>query len=225
MSLHGRVSVIKMNILPRLNFLFSMLPLPPPPNMFKELDAICRNFLWKGKRPSISLSTLLRPKMLGGIALPNFKCYYWAFHLRSLKVWLDSSSGVPWRQIEHVLCYPTRIQDLPFCGAKIRSTRLHMGSIISNTLSIWYQIEKKLLHSVCKFHDMTPIWNNNCIQTGSVPFSFPQWANLGIHTLSDIFSQQGLRSFQDLKEAYTLPGSSWYLYRQLRTALKHMVYL
>lgn len=67
---------------------------------------------------------------------------------------------------------------------------------------------------------MTPIWNNNCIQTGSVPFSFPQWANLGIHTLSDIFSQQGLRSFQDLKEAYTLPGSSWYLYLQLRTALK-----
>lgn len=67
---------------------------------------------------------------------------------------------------------------------------------------------------------MTPIWNNYFILTDSTPFSFPQWANLGIHVLSDIFNQQGLRSFQDLKESYSLPGSSWFLYLQLRTALK-----
>ena len=72
MTLHGRISVIKMNILPRINFLFSMLPLSPPSKFFKDLEAICRNFLWTGKRPLIRLSTLTPPKTLVGLSLPNF---------------------------------------------------------------------------------------------------------------------------------------------------------
>ncbi len=34
-SLQGRISTVKMNLLPRFNFFFSMLPLSPPPGYFK----------------------------------------------------------------------------------------------------------------------------------------------------------------------------------------------
>ncbi len=39
-SLQGRISTVKMNLLPRFNFFFSMLPLSPPPGYFKEINSI-----------------------------------------------------------------------------------------------------------------------------------------------------------------------------------------
>lgn len=106
-TLYGRVSVIKMNVLLHSNSLFSMLPLPPPTSFFKV-----RNFIWNGKCPRISISTLQQPKRFGGLSVPNFKLYYWAFQLRSLTIWLDSSSDVPWWKIEEAKSHPIRIQDL-----------------------------------------------------------------------------------------------------------------
>ncbi len=38
-SLQGRISTVKMNLLPRFNFFFSMLPLSPPPGYFKEINS------------------------------------------------------------------------------------------------------------------------------------------------------------------------------------------
>ncbi len=37
-SLQGRISTVKMNLLPRFNFFLSMLPLSPPPGYFKEIN-------------------------------------------------------------------------------------------------------------------------------------------------------------------------------------------
>ncbi len=40
-SLQGRISTVKMNLLPRfILFFFSMLPLSPPPGYFKEINSI-----------------------------------------------------------------------------------------------------------------------------------------------------------------------------------------
>lgn len=46
------------------------------------------------------MATLQRPKDHGGLALPNFRLYYWAFQLRPLQVWLEPNSLVPWRKVE-----------------------------------------------------------------------------------------------------------------------------
>ncbi len=39
-SFHARISVVKMNILPRVKFYSSMIPLPPPAGYWKKLDSI-----------------------------------------------------------------------------------------------------------------------------------------------------------------------------------------
>uniref|UniRef100_A0A9J7X4D6 Reverse transcriptase domain-containing protein n=1 Tax=Cyprinus carpio carpio TaxID=630221 RepID=A0A9J7X4D6_CYPCA len=54
-SFQGKISTIKMNLLPRLNFLFSMLPLSPPPGYFKEINSIVSCFIWNGKCPESNL--------------------------------------------------------------------------------------------------------------------------------------------------------------------------
>ena len=68
-SFHSRLSVIKMNVLPRLNFISSMIPLAPPNNYWKKLHSIINQFLWNKKKPRIKTSTLQRHKSAGGVNL------------------------------------------------------------------------------------------------------------------------------------------------------------
>ncbi len=83
-SLQGRISTVKMNLLPRFNFFFSMLPLSPPPGYFKEINSIISKFIWNDKCPRIKLTTLQHPNSAGGLAVPNFELYYWSFQLKAL---------------------------------------------------------------------------------------------------------------------------------------------
>ena len=72
-SLMGRVATIKMIILPKVNYLFSMIPIKPSATWFKSLDSCISKFLWKNKPPRISLKTLQKTKDSGGLELPNFQ--------------------------------------------------------------------------------------------------------------------------------------------------------
>ncbi len=99
-SLQGRISTVKMNLLPRFNFFFSMLPLSPPPGYFKEINSIISKFIWNDKCPRIKLTTLQHPNSAGGLAVPNCELYYWSFQLKALHNWVDPQSTVSWRVIE-----------------------------------------------------------------------------------------------------------------------------
>lgn len=57
LALHGRIATIKMNILPRVSFLFSVLPQAPLIGYFKKLNMAVTKFLWNNKRPRIRLKT------------------------------------------------------------------------------------------------------------------------------------------------------------------------
>lgn len=54
LSLWVRAEIIKMNILPRLYFLISAIPLKFPQQWFKEMNTLFTNFLCNGRKPRIS---------------------------------------------------------------------------------------------------------------------------------------------------------------------------
>uniref|UniRef100_A0A671NWB5 Reverse transcriptase domain-containing protein n=1 Tax=Sinocyclocheilus anshuiensis TaxID=1608454 RepID=A0A671NWB5_9TELE len=107
-SLQGRISIVKMNILPRLNFLFFMIPISPP-KFLEQTQSLISKFIWNNKRARIKSSTLQRTKLMGGLSLPNFKLYYWAFQLKALRVWMDENCKVLWKSIETALIFHTQI--------------------------------------------------------------------------------------------------------------------
>lgn len=78
LSLVGRISCIKMNVLPKFLFLFQMLPTVVPKYLFKQLHSAVSRFIWKGKIPRIRLNILQGTPQEGGLKLPNFETYYWA---------------------------------------------------------------------------------------------------------------------------------------------------
>lgn len=217
-SMQARVTILKMNILPCFNFLFFMLPMQPPPTFFKITHSQFSKFIWAGKRARIRLSTLQRPKEEGGLAVPDLKLYFLAFQIRSIHVWMDPESKIPWRPIEARLTCPNHLTDIPFIQTGRKST-LRYGIIISSTLKAWRDAEKTL-GGPFKLTLSSPLWNNPCLMSGKQPFTSPIWSSKGIHIVDDIYNNGTLRTFQDLQHHYDLPGSSYFLYLQLRSAMK-----
>ena len=110
LSLWGKVNVIKLNCVPRINYLLHSLPLEIPNSYFKRLDSLFKTFLWNGKRARMNMKKLQRPVNSCGLGFPNVLYYRYAFSLRHLAHWaLPPESAPPWYNIEQSACAP-----LPF---------------------------------------------------------------------------------------------------------------
>ena len=116
MSIRARISIVKMNILPRINFVSSMVPLPPPSDYWSKLQSATSKFIKNRKRPRLKWSTLQRRRENGGLAVPNFELYSWSFVLRPLLSWFDSYSSVSWRMLESNIVQPWSLQGVLFCN-------------------------------------------------------------------------------------------------------------
>ena len=80
----SRINVIKMNIVPRLLYLFQALPVEVPLSQFIAWDKLISRFIWDGKRPRVRFATLQLAKHEGGMALPSLKDYFYAAQFRFL---------------------------------------------------------------------------------------------------------------------------------------------
>lgn len=114
LTLTGRVETIRMNILPRLLFLFQSLPIMVPGSTFKMLNKSITKFLWQNKKARIKYKTILSPKDKGGLNLPNLKNYYWAAQLRALILWMTKDKDTIWVEMEQSACPNVSLESLPF---------------------------------------------------------------------------------------------------------------
>jgi len=91
-SIIGRINTLKMNILPKLLYLFQNIPLSPPFGFFSQMKKMFIRFLWNNKRARLRLSLMYLPYERGGLKCPNFKLYYWAAQLRSIMFYYTNHS-------------------------------------------------------------------------------------------------------------------------------------
>ena len=63
----GRINVIKMNVLPRLLYLFQYLPTPIPVVDIKLMQRAVLAFVWKGKQLRVPHTLLMFPRDRGAL--------------------------------------------------------------------------------------------------------------------------------------------------------------
>lgn len=142
-SLIGRINILKMNILPKLLYLFQNIPLPRPPNFFSRMKNLFSNFLWNNKRPWLRLSLLYLPYDRGGLQCPNMRWYYWSVQLRMLMFYFTSDGSLPWRVIESHslrLPFPTYL----YSDDPKKLKKLSTNPIVQNMIGVWQEVRKYL---------------------------------------------------------------------------------
>ena len=74
LSPRGKVAVVKMLVLPRLLYLFTVLPVLPTKACFRGLRTLVSDLVWGTGRKRVSVVTLQRPLMEGDLGVPTWNC-------------------------------------------------------------------------------------------------------------------------------------------------------
>lgn len=111
-SLLGRINSIKMNILPRLNYLFQNLPCYLTPAFFKSLNSHISRYVWNNKYQRVKFSILTKPKDLRGLSLPNLQLYYWSAQLKIMSNWFMNRRDSLWLGLESLSSQKPKVPSL-----------------------------------------------------------------------------------------------------------------
>ena len=87
LSFLGRISIIKMNVLPKILFLFQTIPIIGNTRCIEKWQKVISKFIWMGKRPRVKYKILIDITERGGYGLPDLKLYYEAACLLWLRDW------------------------------------------------------------------------------------------------------------------------------------------
>ena len=203
-----------MNILPRLLYLFSALPIEIPAKQFRECDKHFSRFIWNNKRPRVRYSTLQQPGERGGMALPCLKDYYLSAQLRYLVCWCNPSYEARWKDIELSLI-EIPIQSVLGCPGRFNDVHQLHNHCTSFSLKMWSDVVKK--YQLCReigvlswpaFHPHFP--------PALQDHRYKQWTKRGITSFCRIIKNGNLKSFEDLRQSYELGKEDFYRYLQIR---------
>lgn len=124
---------MKMNLLPRLLYLFQAISIQLPLTFFSTYKKICRLFIWSSKPPRLNRNRLTIPKLQGGLHIPDIQKYYWVCHLSRIVDWHVHSNNKDWVHIENVFS-PIPLQHLPWINPNKIPKVIKLHPLINTTL-------------------------------------------------------------------------------------------
>lgn len=216
-SLLGRINLVKMIISPKIQYIVYMLPLHFPPGLLKLYNTVVESYIWTGKRPTFNRSKLYAAKENGGLSLSKIEWYQYAFSLSQLTKINNSQEQLPsWVRIEEELVAPTSLEAFLTQRGRPVPFKDPVLIFVQETWMTAHQLIKSSPYLTPK----SSIWYNKKILIGKKPVMWEKWAKAGINLLCDLLSENGLMSFDEIKQKYNLRQEEFWKFIQIGHCIK-----
>lgn len=215
LNISSRIESVKMNILPRLLYLFHSIPIGKYEQYFMDWDKILSRFVWGGKKPRIKYQTLQLPKGKGGLALPCLKNYYRAAQIRPMIGWCTPNYMSRWKEIEMSMGKELSVASL--IGDPLLTNFLldSNNPWITTPLKIWNEITKK--HQLRRKSDLLKWFAYDSeFRPNNYDTIFKKWTKNGLTAYCTLLDRGTIMSFQDLKDKFGLQNQDHFRYLQIR---------
>ena len=210
----SRIELIRMNVLPRLLYLFQALPIEIPQTQFISWDRMISRFIWGGEEAKSEIQNSPAKEGEGGLSLPNLKEYFNAAQLRYVHCWCKLDYEVKWKKMgkSFGMC---PIQSIIGDRETFEKVRNQMDSITKFTLELWFKL---LRHNKAEKDTTLLKWVafDSSFKPAGRGGGFGQWADKGITAWCALVEKGKIMSFQDLKTTYGLDWREFYKYLQIR---------
>ena len=210
LTLTGRILVV--NTLMGSLFVYKMLSLENMPGKYlKEAKDIIVKYIWKGKRPKISWSMLIRKKNQGGMRLIDLESkqlvckMMWIFRLENNPFLANCAFNQLCNIVrEKIWCcnlFPKDIKKI-----------FDVNSLWGQVLLAWSKINaQEFFENVHDIKNQIIWWNSN-IRINDSPFVWKEWVEKDIWFLEDLVLDGRIRDHNDL-------GVNWLDWASLVNAL------
>jgi len=206
MSILGRINLVKMIIVPKMNYLSYMLPLTMPPSLLKEYNKYVESFIWQGKKPLFNRTKLYSAKDSGGFSLPRINWYHWSFSLSQLaKNNMAFNEAPAWVHIEKELIVPFPAEAFLTQLARSIPDQNPVLKFIRDSWKLYYQHSKQTQCLTTR----ASVWHNTKLRIDKRAFCWMQWAKKGVWYLADLYEGEHVVSFNHLKQTYKLSNTDF----------------
>ena len=215
LSLSSRIESIRMNILPRMLYLFQCLPVRIPSKQFLEWDRLIARYLWQGKKARIKFKTLQLRKEKGGMGLPCLQEYYYAAQLRPLVCLCSPSYTAAWKEIEGTMVKGIPITALLNDNKLQEEQEIPEDSITGSFLKSWQEITK-----ICRFKNTSKIMRwcayDSDFSPNKLDGRFKTWITRGLTSYYSFVHKGVFQSFETLQKDHGLGKDDFFRYLQVR---------
>lgn len=180
------------------------------------------DFIWNKKTSRLRRQVLQRPKISGGMGLPNFRYQYWATNIRNLNYWVTygDSEGPPlWLKLDANSVLPVSLNALLHTPLPSSIFRYTNNVVVAASIKICNQFRRHF--GLQTLSVGAPLAANPVFPPSLLDNTFCLWARLAIKTLRDLYVDSLFASCQQLVNTFSLPKRHFFRYLQVRSFVRN----
>ena len=192
LTLIGKITVIKSLALPKLVMLFQVLP-SPKEDLLKEIERICFNFIWGGKKDKIKRTCMINSIESGGLNMICIRSFCHAQKITWVKKLLDIHNQSDWKKL-----FESKMEALGgnyiwnCTDVELQKVKKRLNTFWIHVLEAWSKYGKTFTNEVNENNVLQQtLFLNTKIKMQNQPIFLKQWFLAGVRFVNDIINEEG----------------------------------